>query len=150
PTSGVFSGGYQATISGTNFNPNTATVTIGGVGASVVVASSSSTALTVNVPNLSTTGLKNVTVNNNDGSTPATVTNLFNATSAPAGPAPTISFPQPGNGHGGDPVTIFGSNFQQGATVLFGSTPAVVTSVSSNSVAVLVPTLSQGNVNLTV
>ena len=62
---------------------------------------------------------------------------------APA-PAPTIKSITPNSGlpSGGETVVIAGQNFQAGATVLFGSTPAPsVTVNSATSISVVVPAL---------
>lgn len=58
--------------------------------------------------------------------------------------------PDSGVSSGGTTVTISGSNFQSGATVLFGQTPATsVTFVNSSDLQVMSPT-GTGTVNITV
>ena len=68
-------------------------------------------------------------------------------------PAPTITSITPNSGPaaGGETVVIAGQNFQAGATVLFGSTPATsVTVNSATSISAVVPTLTPGSVSVTV
>ena len=130
------------TISGSNFVPSTATVTIGGVAATVNVASSSASSLVVTVPNLGSTGQKTVVVSNNNGSAPASLTNGFTATAATSGSSPTISFVSPGNGTVGTTIQIFGSGYLPGSTtVTIGGIAATVNVAgsSSNILSVTVP-----------
>lgn len=67
--------------------------------------------------------------------------------------APTISsiFPTSGPTAGGTTVIISGSDFQNGASVLFGSTPAASVNVtSSSSISVVTPAHGAGAVTVTV
>ena len=67
--------------------------------------------------------------------------------------APTISslFPTSGPTTGGTTVIISGSNFQNGASVLFDSTPAMSVNVtSSSSISVVTPAHGAGAVTVTV
>jgi hypothetical protein len=68
-------------------------------------------------------------------------------------PPPTITSVTPNSGPaaGGETVVIAGQNFQPGATVLFGSTPATsVTINSATSISVVVPALTPGSVSVTI
>jgi phosphatidylserine/phosphatidylglycerophosphate/cardiolipin synthase-like enzyme len=68
-------------------------------------------------------------------------------------PAPTVSSISPATGSttGGTSVTITGTNFQAGATVTFGGTPATSVNVTnSSSITALTPARSQGTVGVTV
>jgi len=69
-----------------------------------------------------------------------------------AAPAPTITSVTPNSGPaaGGETIVITGQNFQIGATVVFGSTPATSVKVNSaTSISVVVPALTAGT-NVTV
>src|SRR5690242_20536582 len=65
---------------------------------------------------------------------------------------PTITSVTPTGGFnaGGIPADIAGANFQPGATVLFGATPATVNSNSSTHLLVTVPAHAAGAVSVTV
>ena len=76
------------------------------------------------------------------------ITDLYNAGAGftypftPPGPAPTLSTVTPNTGlnFGGTAVTLAGSDFVSGATVLFGSNPATsVTFVNSGSITAVTP-----------
>lgn len=72
---------------------------------------------------------------------------------AAASPAPTVSSftPRTGSTSGGTVVAITGSNFQNGATLKFGSVSAVsVTVNSSSSISAISPAHAAGDVTLTV
>jgi hypothetical protein len=67
-------------------------------------------------------------------------------------PAVTISAVSPTSGStaGGTAVTITGTNFQAGATVSFGGTPATVTSVAATSISVVTPSHAAATVDVVV
>lgn len=68
-------------------------------------------------------------------------------------PAPTLTSVMPGFGNvaGGTSVTLTGTNFVNGATVLFGAAgPVATTFNSSSSLTALTPPHAEGTVNVTV
>ena len=66
-------------------------------------------------------------------------------------PAISSISPTSGPAAGGEPITITGQNFQTGATVLFGPTPATsVVVVSATTITAVVPSLAPGVVMLKV
>ena len=148
PASGPDTGGTTVTISGTNFE-NGATVLFGKTAAtaSTFVSGSQLTAVspaeTVTAPTAVT-----VQVTNPDGQ----VGSLSNAFTFLAPPTITGLSPTSGPDTGGTTVTISGTNFENGATVLFGKTAATaVTFVSSTDLTVVTPAASApGPVSVTV
>ena len=70
----------------------------------------------------------------------------------PAPPVVTVSGVSPNSGTtlGGTAVVITGQNFQQGATVTIGGTPATVTAVSATSISAKTPAHATGTVSVTV
>jgi hypothetical protein len=67
--------------------------------------------------------------------------------------APTITTLSPSSGLVGTPVTITGTNFgatQGTSTVMFGATPGTPTSWSDTQIAVPVPNVSNGSLNISV
>lgn len=145
PNSGADSGDYLATISGSNFQSG-ATVVFGSAASqSVTVVSSSE--LQAKVPSGSP-GMVDVAVSNPDGQK-AVLHNAF----AYHGPAPTISNLSPTSGPttGGTVITVNGSHFSSGASVLFGSLPATsVTVANANQLQATTPAHSSGSVDVTV
>jgi plastocyanin len=121
PASGSTAGGTVTTISGTGFLTGV-TVKFGGVAATNVTLTSS-TSLNATTP-AHAAGAVDVLVTNTDAKA-ATLTQGFTYT-APPPPAPTVTGVSPANGptNGGTPVTITGTNFQNGATVKFGARAA--------------------------
>jgi heme/copper-type cytochrome/quinol oxidase subunit 2 len=133
PTSGGIAGGTVVTISGTGFLTNP-TVKFGGASATNV--SATATSITATAP-AHAAGKVDVVVTNTDGQS-ATLTQAFTYTL----PAPAISSVSPNSGPttGGTPVTITGTNFQNGATVTFGALPATdVIFVSATSITARTP-----------
>ncbi|HET7710489.1 MAG TPA: IPT/TIG domain-containing protein, partial [Thermoanaerobaculia bacterium] len=144
PASGPVGGGTNVVITGTNFQ-NNATVRFGNANA-ISASVTSSTSITAVAP-AQEAGKVNVTVTNPDGTSATFDGYTYQST------APTISAISPDAGPiaGGTVVTISGSNFQNGVTVRFGSTPAAsVTFVSSSQLTVITPPLSAGPVTVTV
>ena len=145
PASGPLIGGTAVTITGTNFAAG-ATVTIGGAAATgVTVASASS--VTCITPS-GTAGAKDVvvTVSGQSGSLSNGFTYL-----APGGPTVTSIAPASGPLAGGTSVTITGTNFAAGATVMIGGAAATgVTVVSASSITCTAPAGAAGVVNVAV
>jgi hypothetical protein len=147
PASGSVKGGTVVVLSGTNFLPNPV-VTFGGVGATVTAAMA--TAITVSAPVNSSTGAVSVTVTNTDGQA-STLSAGYDYVQA--GPTPTVSSIGSTSGPttGGASVTVTGTNFVAGATVMFGGVPATnVTVASSTSITATTPPNNAGPVNVTV
>lgn len=118
PTSGSTAGGTSVTINGANFQSN-ATVTFGGVAATGVSVTSSTSIVAVTPPSASV-GAVPVVVRNGDGQSVSF--SSFNYTL----PAPSINSVSPATGptSGGTTFTISGSGFVAGATVTVGGRPA--------------------------
>ncbi|MCI0340573.1 MAG: IPT/TIG domain-containing protein [Planctomycetales bacterium] len=122
PATGSSLGGEAVTISGAGFASG-ATVSIGGALATSVGVPSTTT-ITCTTPSGSA-GAASVTVVNPDGSSGALAGAYLFAAPAPVlgtPPPPTVVLVTPGNGDpaGGTPITIVGSGFLPGATVLVG------------------------------
>jgi len=117
PTTGGVAGGTAVTISGTNFQSG-ATVKFGTVTASSVNVQSATSIVATAPPG--TTGAVAITVTNPDGL--SATANGFTYVI----PAPTVSNVAPASGpsNGGTAVQINGANFQNGATVTFGTKAA--------------------------
>jgi len=132
PASGPTTGGTTVAITGTDFQQG-ATVVFGDVPAAKInsVTSTSIEAVTpVHNP-----GIVDVTVTNPDTRSD-TLLGAFTFAGSPlpiGGPAPTISSALPNSGPviGGTVVTITGTDFQSGATVTFGQSPAAAVVFSS-------------------
>ena len=141
PTAGPSTGGTLVTLTGTNFISG-CTAVFGGTPATTntVVDATTMTATTpAHAP-----GVVSVDVNCSSGT--ATLMNGFTFTLPP-----TISNVQPSSAPPGALVTITGSNFVNGANVLFGSTPASgVTFVDSGTLLAIVPAVPPGPVTVTV
>jgi hypothetical protein len=151
PTSGPVAGGNDITINGANLT-STTTVTVGGVAATNLrytanaTTTPASVTITATVP-AHAAGLVSVVVTNPDGQK-ASGNYTYNAL------APTVSAVSPASGPsvGGTTVTITGTNFASGATVVFGASPAAsVTFVSATSLkAVTAGTKPGGALNVIV
>jgi hypothetical protein len=138
PSSGPSAGGTAVTISGSNFTAG-ATVTVGSAAATGVTVVNSSTISAVTPAGA--TGPASIKVTNPDGQS-ATATAAFTYS-----PPPTVGGVTPSSGptSGGTAVTITGSNFQAGATVTFGTTPATsVTVVNATTLTATTPAGSAG------
>ncbi len=137
PASGPTAGGTTITITGTGFQVNgasQATVTIAGSAATSVQVLTATTIVCVTPAGPA--GAQNVVVTNPDTQS-ATATGGFTY----IGPSPTITSLNPTSGTvlGGTTVTITGTNFATGATVLFGTNVGTVTSVTSMQILVISP-----------
>jgi hypothetical protein len=144
PTSGPAAGGTAVTITGTSFVSG-ATITIGG-SAATGVAFVSATSLTATTP-AHAAGSVNVVVTNPDTQT-GTGTSLFTYAGAPSVSA--IS-PTSGPTTGGIAVTITGTGFVSGATIMIGGSAATgVAFVSATSLTATTPAHAAGPVNVVV
>jgi hypothetical protein len=134
PSSGPTTGGTVVTITGTNFLGST--VTFGGV-AATNVSVTSSTSITATTPARASTGAVPVVVTNSDGQSVSF--NSFTYTT----PAPSITsvFPATGPNNGGTLITITGTGgFVPGATVTVGGNPAgQVNVVNSTTITAITP-----------
>ncbi len=143
PNSGPVSGGTEVTISGSNFASG-ATVSFGGVAGSSVVVASATQISVVSPAHIA--GSVEVTVNEN-GQTSSGASFTYSAVS------PTVAgvFPNSGPTAGGTTVTISGTNFLSGASVLFGTVSSPSVSVSSGSkILAVTPPNSAGAADVTV
>jgi hypothetical protein len=146
PTSGQNTGGVAFTITGTGFAAG-ATVTIGSAAATsvTVVSATEITGLTPAGSN----GPADVVVTV-PGSGSATLAGGFTFTT-PAAHTVTGVSRDAGSTAGGATLSVFGTSFSPGATVLFGATPATTTTfVSATELRAVVPAGSVGVVNVTV
>ncbi len=145
PNTSPIGGGAFVTISGGNFAAG-ATVTINGFPATSVSVVST-TQITCVTP-ASPAGSHSVRVTNVDGQSvflPTGITYL--------GAAPTLTLVSPAVGPtgGGTRVSLTGTDFQSGATVLFGATSGTsVFVLSSTRIDVTTPAQAVGFVNVTV
>ncbi len=136
PTSGPSSGGTVVTLTGTNFYAGV-TVTFGGSLATSVTVTGSTTITCVT--SAGPVGPGNVVVTNLDGQS-ATLANGFTY----MGPAPTLASVSPSSGvnTGNVTITLTGTNFAAGATVIVGGSLATtVTVASTTSVTAVTPNL---------
>lgn len=149
PSSGPTSGGTAITITGTFFRTG-ATVRIGPNACQSVVVLTGGTAITCTTPT-GASGPVAVSVTNTDAQT-GVLNNAFTYL-APV-PPPTVTGVSPAFGPvtGGTQVTVLGTNFQAGATVRFGTTPATAVNViSPSAIVVTIPGVAgPGSVNVTV
>jgi len=144
PSSGTTSGGTGVTITGTNFVAG-ATVKFGTVTATNVTVTNSTT-ITATTP-AGSAGAVTVTVTN-PGALTGSLTNGFTYVVIP-----TVSGVSPNTGPvgGGTAVTITGTNFASGATVMFGTQAAAgVTVTNSTTITATTPAGSVGAVTVTV
>jgi large repetitive protein len=144
PNHGPVQGGTLVTLTGTNFLEG-ASVFIGGVPAFAVTVTSPTTATAVT--NSSGVGTFDVRLVNPDTQA-ATLPMAYTFD-----PAPTLTAVAPSQGTtaGGDTVTLTGTGFLAGASVVFGTTAATsVTVVSSTQVTAVTPARSAGVVSVTV
>jgi hypothetical protein len=138
PSSGPVAGGTAVTITGTNFVTG-ATVTFGSATATNVSVVNSTT-ITATTP-AGTAGAATVKVTNSSGQSGSLASAFTYAAS------PTVAGVSPGNGPvaGGTAVTITGTNFVTGATVMFGSAAATnVSVVNSTTITATTPAGTAG------
>ncbi len=146
PTSGKEIGLTSVTITGSNFQSG-ATVTVGGRAPSNVVVVSP-TVITATVPSHSA-GTVDVIVTNPDGLSGT----LEDGFTFPVFAAPVVTSINSTSGprRGGRPVTIEGSNFQSGATLVFGGSSATTVVVESPTViSAMTPSRRDGTVDVTI
>jgi hypothetical protein len=144
PTGGALSGGTSITITGSGFYTG-AQVSVGGSTCTSVVVNSD-TSITCTTPSMSA-GAVSVDVTNTDTQT-GSLSSGFTYRAAPS-----ISSISPNNGFssGGTTLTITGTGFLTGATVLLGTSPCSgVTVVSSTSITCSTPSHIAGSVNVSV
>jgi hypothetical protein len=125
PASGSTAGGTEVTISGANFASG-ATVSIGGVAATNVRVSSSTTILATTGAHPA--GAAEVTVSVNGQS--STLSPGFTYVTTPP-PTITSIAPLSGTTAGGTTVTVTGTNFAAGATLTIGGAAATAVAVAS-------------------
>ncbi len=144
PNSGTTAGGTAVTITGTNFAAG-ATVMFGSTAASNA-AVVSGTQITATTP-AGGAGAVMVTVSNPGGQSGG----LASAFTYVAPPTVTSVSPSNGPAAGGTGVTITGTNFAAGATVMFGSTAASsVVVVNATTITATTPAGTAGAVMVTV
>jgi phospholipase D-like protein/IPT/TIG domain-containing protein len=146
PGSGSVNGGNTITVKGSSFSKG-AVVSVGGTLCTTIIVSNSST-ITATTPAHSL-GSADVVVKNIDGQS-STLSSGFTYVAAPP---PSISniVPNSGSVAGGSAITINGSNFVFGATVLVGSAAATVQTTTGSYIYATVPAASQpGTVNVIV
>ena len=143
PSSGPTAGGTKITITGTGFVTG-ATVTIGGIAATVVTVVNT-TSITATTP-AGTAGAQSVIVTTPGG--PGTLTDGF---TYEVTPTVTNISPNSGPVAGGTAVTITGTGFASGATVTIGGNAATgVTVVSSTSITATTPAGTAGTQSVVV
>ena len=142
PASGPIAGGTTVTVSGGSFVSG-AKVLFGGVQSPSVTFISAGQLQAVTPAGA---GTVSVAVVNPDLSS-STLASAFTYV-----PGPTLSSVSPNTGFatGGTGVTVSGTNFAPGATVVFGGFPGLVTFVSSTQLSVLTPAEPAGTVNVQV
>ncbi|GAM36127.1 hypothetical protein TCE0_018r04973 [Talaromyces pinophilus] len=143
PSSGPVAGGNNVTITGTNLNTVTG-VSFGGIPATSFIILSP-TSINATAPAGSAPGAIDVTVSSGTfTSPPATYTYI-------ALPTPTSIFPTAGVISGGTPLAITGTGLAGTTSVLFGSTPAVITNiVGDTEVDLTTPAHAVGTVPVTI
>ena len=129
PASGIVTGGTAVTIIGTGFNQGLE-LTIGGAPATAITVTGV-LQITAVTP-AGTAGEREVKITNSDGQY---VTGAFTYN-----PLPTAGGPvSPASGTQGAVVTISGTNFVNGLSVVIGGASATVNSVSATQIIVLAP-----------
>jgi prepilin-type N-terminal cleavage/methylation domain-containing protein len=141
PTTGGTSGnpGGTVTITGQFFDTTTA-VTFGGTPAtSYTIPPGTSTSITA-VPPAHSAGLVDVQITNANGKSVISTADNFEY-------FPTVTGVSPTSGTAGTTVTISGAGFATGATVSFGTVPAIVTApITSTQITVTAPAVTAATV----
>ncbi len=148
PSGGLATGGANVTVTGTGFASG-ATVRFGATNATNVVFVNS-TQLIATTP-AAPTGTVPVTVTNSNGTT-QTLGNGFTFGAAGAG-GPTITSASPATGPsaGGTTITLTGTGFTGGSTVLFGNAASpTITYLGSSQLFVVTPANNPGAATITV
>ena len=147
PNNGGTAGGYQVTISGTNFsNPPgfaTPTVNFGNNPATNVSVNSNGTQITATAP-AGAAATVDITVTNLAGTSSTSANDQFTYI-----PLPTVTGVSPSSGlpAGGGTVTITGTNLSNASKVYFGGNAAsVITANTAAQVTVVAPAGSAGAV----
>lgn len=140
PNVGRTQGGTPFEIKGSGFAGG-AKVFIGGIEATGVVAVDENTIRGRTPPN--TPGVKDVTVQNSDGST-ATLVGGFEYMVPGIEPKITAIDPNSGPTYGGTEVVIYGEHFQENAMVYIGDSRADVLSVDSTQIRAVTPPGTEG------
>jgi hypothetical protein len=143
PGQGSPTGGTPVTISGSGFT-NASAVRFGSSAATNVVIVSD-TQITAKTP----AGSGTVQVTGPGPTGPSTQNVLFTYTTTPA---PTLTSLSPTNGPtaGGNTVTLNGTNLTGATQVLFGTTPATITTNTATQITVTAPAGPPSAVNVTV
>jgi hypothetical protein len=148
PNTGSAAGGSAVQITGADLI-NAATVSFGGTQATITAGGAKLMFVTV-PPHAA--GVVDVTVTDTLGRT-STLVGGFTYTAIPATtPTPTLTsiVPSSGPDAGGIAVTVNGTNFVAGTTVLFGGVPGAVASFNQNQIVVVTPPHAAGFVDVTV
>lgn len=144
PNTGPDSGGTAVTIMGTLFDPS-ATVEFDSISATNVTVVDSNT-ITATTP----TGFGTVDVMVRTAYSQAVLSQGFTYTATPPPQVSGIT-PQSGDSNGGTPVTVTGTDFQTGASVVLGNAPLNnLVFVDSTTFTGEVPALPAGTYSLTV
>lgn len=143
PSVGGEAGGTVVLITGANFNPGLS-VTFGA--APGVVSSVTPTRITAIAPAQASATKVDITVTNTDGKT-AKLTGAF---TYQKGPTLTKVAPATGSSAGGRTITLMGTNFLAGMTVLVNGNPATDVEVTSTSAATAVTPPGWGIATVTV
>lgn len=149
PASGYTVGGTAVVVTGSEFA--NAVVWFGGLGGAAAVPSAETrTSLTVVAPPHAA-GAVDVLVQNADGQT-ATLAGGFTYVPTPALPPPVISGLSPASGPstGNTVVTLSGTGFVTGSTVLVGGVGAIVGGVTATTLTFTTPGGAAGAVDVTV
>ncbi len=148
PTFGNPSGGTVVTITGTNFSTTGTTQVWFGSSPATSVTVLNSTTITVVAPGGTLGSTVNVAVTNPSGLSTTSVGSFQYV----AGPTVSSMTPTTGNSSGGTVVTITGTGFRTGATVLIGSSflATGVTVVSSTTITATTPAGSGGPLSVRV
>lgn len=146
PGNGLATGNTGVSIAGNNFAMG-ATVTFGGLAATNVVVVSGNSITCTTPPHAA--GSVDVVVKNVDNQT-ATLAGGFTYIAVPP-PSVLLVSPATGAANTATSVSLSGSNFQNGATVTFGGSPATsVSVVSVNQITCNTPGLPPGAVDVVV
>jgi hypothetical protein len=142
PSNGSIAGGTSVQISGTNFTGATA-VEFGGVEAASFTVNSS-TSITAVTP--AGNGIVDVQVFTPAGGTSPNSSDQYDYSLVTVtGVSPTL-----GSDEGGNTVSITGTSFSSGATVMFGSIPAINVVVNSSTSITATAPAGSGSVNVVV
>lgn len=133
PDHGPIAGGTEVTITGTGFQ-NGATVLIGGVACAIVSISATEIVCTTGAHAADTVNVK--VTNTDDQEDIAIDAYTYEGNGGGGDPAPSITEISPNHGTvaGGTEVTITGTHFQNGATVLIGGVACAIVSISATEI----------------